>query len=167
MAKYRVCGGLAMTPEREMRLLREMSGKGWHVKAMKGIWYQFEEGIPQDLEYALNLESRVNAEMLSFYKASGWEPVIVHEGYQIFRAPAGTTPIFSDTESEVDVITRSRRLTGRWAAVFGILLLLWLGIMQVLDAKLLEPLILILFFVPFVFTFLPYLGYTRTLRKLK
>lgn len=37
MANYKMSGGLAMTPERDMKLLKDMSKKGWHLAGMKGI----------------------------------------------------------------------------------------------------------------------------------
>ena len=37
MAKYRLCGGLAMMAEHDMGMLKDMSAKGWHVSGRQKV----------------------------------------------------------------------------------------------------------------------------------
>ncbi|SHI66868.1 DUF2812 domain-containing protein [Lutispora thermophila] len=167
MAKYKMCSGLAMMPEHDMKLLKDMSKKGWHLVGMKGLLYRFEKGDPCDYDYALNMELTIDKDMLSYYEASGWHPVVIGPGYQIFRAKEGTVPIFSDKASEEEVLLRNQKQSGKWASVFGILLAAWLIIMRMIDLGFIESIVLIAISTCFVFTFLPYLGFSRSLRKLR
>ncbi|MGP6138593.1 DUF2812 domain-containing protein [Jeotgalibaca sp. A127] len=167
MRKYKLAGGFAMSPEREVKLFKEMSKKGWHLDAVKGLFYRFEKGTPHDYHYALNAEMKTNQEMLVFYKASGWEPVLIGEGYQVFRAEPGTPPIFSDKESQMEVLERNQVMSGKHARLFGVLLVIWMVISGLIDLGVLEVIGMVVLMVGFIFTLFPYLGFTRSLKKLK
>ena len=165
--KYKMCSGLAIMPEHDMKLLKDMSKKGWHLVGMKGLLYRFEKGEACDYDYALNTEMVIEKDMLSYYEASGWYPVVIEPGYQIFRAKEGTVPIFSDKASEEEVLEKNQKHTGKWASVFGILLAAWLIIMNIINLGFIKVVVLIALNTCFVFTFLPFLGFSRSLRKLR
>jgi hypothetical protein len=119
--KYHIGYGLAVMPNRDLNIFRDMSNKGWHVCGTSGILYRFEHGEPHDYDYALNFEDTVDAEMLSLYEAGGWTPIIVVSGvvgYQIFRAEVGTPHIFSDVDSEIEVLRKNCRFYGKWSLIF-------------------------------------------------
>lgn len=162
-----MCGGLAMMPNRDMRLLKDMSKRGWHLVELKGIFYRFEEGEPCDYDYTLNTEMEVEKDMLSYYEASGWSPVVIGPGHQIFRAKEGTKPIFSDRESEEDVLQRNQKMSGKWASIFGILLIVWFLATNVIDLGFITVLVMMALIICFVFTFFPYMGFSRSLRRLR
>ncbi len=168
MAKYRMSGGLAMMPKRDMKLLKDMGKNGWHLVGIKGKLYQFEEGEPCDYDYALNTEMKTDKDMLSFYEASGWCPVVVCPGYQIFRAKEGATPIFTDTDSEEEVLQRNQKISGKWASVFGILLVLWSVVANTLDLGFVTVMIVLApLYVCFALAFCPFVGYSRSLKRLR
>lgn len=168
MAKYRLSGGLAMAPESDMALLKKMSRQGWHVTGMRGISYRFEKGVPHDYDYSLNLEKRINPEMMSIFEASGWTPVVAVNGFQIFRAEAGSPPIFSDVESEIELLAKNRQLYGKCSLV-----LLSALIICIITAKWMEWNLFIftgvglVLVVCFIFTFFPFIGFSRSLHKKK
>jgi hypothetical protein len=166
MTKYRMCGGFAMTPKRDMKMLSKMSKKGWHLSKMQGIFYCFEKGEPHDYNYSLNLEISTTPEMLSFYEASGWTPIVVENGHQIFRAESGTAPIFSDAESEIEVLNKNRHWSGKYALLFAALITICVILSSLIESIIFAILSLIVF-VLFIFTFLPYIGFTFSLYKLK
>ncbi len=169
--KYRMCSGLAMSADKDMKMLAKMSGKGWHLKRMKGVfWYQLEKGEPGNYQYALNMEMEITPEMMELYEKSGWTPVIAEPGAQIFRAEAGTAPIFSDTVSEIEMLSKNRKWCAKGAVLFGILLLIffWLGNVSEIEAVRFAAIVLTLLgMVGFVFTFLPVLGYSLSIYKKK
>lgn len=167
MTKYKICGGLAMMPEHDMKLLKDMSKKGWHLVGMKGIFYRFEEGEPCDFDYALNSEMEIEKDMLSYYEASGWSPVVICPGYQIFRAKEGTNPIFSDRSSEEEVLQKNQKLSGKWASIFGVLLVVWFIAANLIDLGFFTIMVMVVLIICFVFTFFPYVGYSRSLGKLR
>lgn len=165
MAKYRFSSGLAMAPERDLRMLADMSRQGWHLSQIEGIRYRFEQGEPADFIYALNFEVNPDADMLSFYQASGWTAIVSEKGYQIFRAKAGTPPIFSDRESKDEVLHKSRRHAAKGALISGLMLLLWGLVAPGRVPELLEIVVMVILMVAFVFTFLPFLGFSRSILK--
>lgn len=168
MAKYKLAGGFAITPEREIKLFKEMSNKGWHLTGMKGsLLYLFEKGEPYSYDYALNFEDEIDQDMLAYYEASGWSPVIIIYGIQVFRAKAGTTPIFSDQESQIEVLEKNWRFCGKWASIFGIMLFIWFWISNIFDLGLVTMGVMIALFTCFVFTFFPFVGFTRSLKRLQ
>ncbi|WP_410512879.1 DUF2812 domain-containing protein [Paenibacillus sp. BR2-3] len=168
MAKYRMSGGLAMAPVSDMNLLKKMSQKGWHVTGMRGIFYRFEKGLPHDFDYSLNLEERINPEMMSFYEASGWTPIVAESGYQIFRAKAGSSPIFSDSESEIELLSRNRQQYGKWSLVPMSLMIVFIIVANWIewDTFIFTGLGLFMF-VCFIFTFLPFIGFSISLHRRK
>lgn len=167
MAKYRLCSGFAMAPEKDMKMLQSMSKKGWHLKGMKGMFlYEFEKGEPHEYQYALNLEMDVNEEMLSMYKASGWTPIVAATGAQIYRAEVGTTPIFSDKVSELEMLESNRGFCGKWAVVFALFLVAALLLANVMQ-NIVFDIIVLPIMVAFIFTFMPFVGFQISIAKLK
>lgn len=123
MAKYRLCGGLAMMAEHDMGMLKDMSAKGWHVSGLSGgLFYRFEQGVPHDFDYAVGFERDFTPEVQKLFRAGGWHPVIAAPGWQILRAEAGETPLFTDEESKEEALRAVRARTGRWALVWAALL---------------------------------------------
>jgi len=106
--KFILGSGIAISPEKDMALFKKMSEQGWHLNGTLLWWYRFHQGEPTDYDYASNMELKVTKEMLSIYKDSGWMPIIAVDGFQIFRAKAGTTPIFSDRDSEIEALEETR-----------------------------------------------------------
>lgn len=104
MKKYRASNGWAVNPDKDMRMLEEMSTKGWHLTGMRGIWYVLEKGEAHSYIYNLNMEKNTTSDMLSIFKNSGWTLIFAAEGCQIFRAESGTTPIFTDNESKLEAL---------------------------------------------------------------
>lgn len=170
MAKYKMCKGLAISPEKDMQLLKDMSKKGWHLSGMSafGFLYRFEQGEPCDYDYALNMEKELDQDMLAYYEASGWSPIVVYSGLQIFRAKEGTTPIFTDQESEEELIRRNKKTYGIWASIFALLLVGWIFLIGFLDLMpIIDLVILTALIICFLFTFLPFLGFCKSLFKFR
>lgn len=171
MNKYRVSNGLAVMPDSDMKMLHKMSLKGWHVTGMSGIHYRFEQGEPHSYIYNLNMEKEADEEMLALYKASGWEPLIIGTGLQIFRAEEGTTPIFSDAQSKIEVLEDRRKFYGKATIIIAILLIAaFLATLFFEGATWLEITLLIALFLcwmVFVSAVLPFIGLCLSIRKLK
>ncbi len=162
--KYRMGHGLAISPERDMQMFAEMSARGWHLTDNSGVFYRFEKGESHRYIYNMNLEPETDEEMRTLYEESGWTPVIMEKGMQIFRAEEGTPPIFSDTESKVELMEKERRIFGFYALGWGIAL----AAVIVLSFFCSSPLCLIpllLCWVQFVFGLFPFVGLCRLIRK--
>ena len=143
MAKttYRMCGGLAIMPGHDMAMLKRMSAKGWHVRGInRALLYRFERGEPHDYDYAVDFQRDFSEEARELYGLGGWEPVVLGSGWQIVRAEAGTTPLYTDDDAEAETLRESRS----WACLA----------------------LCVAFAAGFVFSLFPFVGYTRSLRKI-
>lgn len=109
----------------------------------------------------------IDNDMLSFYEASGWSPVVLGTGYQIFRSKAGAAPIFSDKDSEEEVLLRNQKISSKWASVFGILLVFWFIATSVIDLGFITVIVMMGLVICFIFTIFPYVGFSRSLKKLR
>lgn len=174
MSKYRLCGGLALMPNRDMALLKRMSQKGWHVCGMSAsCLYRFEQGEPQDYDYAVDLQRDFTPEVQDIYRAAGWQSVVAAPGWQIVRAEAGTTPLYTDAESQADTLRENRMRAGRSAlvcafvAVLAFVLEAWFSSQNNELASTICFVVLALAGSGFVITFLPFIGYTLSCAKIR
>jgi len=122
--KYILGNGIAISPEKDMALFKEMSKQGWHMNGTWLWWYRFEKGEPAAYDYASNMESKVTSNMLSIYEESGWCPIVACNGFQIFRAIEGATPIFSDLDSEIEAFEEVRRDTLKSVILWGLAMII-------------------------------------------
>ena len=174
MAKYRLCGGLAMMAERDMGMLKDMSAKGWHVSGLSGgLLYRFEQGAPRDFDYAVSFVLDFTPDVQELFRAGGWHPVVTGSGWQVLRAEAGATPLFTDEESKEESLRAIRARTGRWALVWTILSAALLAAEAFLDAQGAEVVAAACLVgavasgAGLVCTALPFLGYSFSLRRLR
>ena len=166
--KYVMGSGIAISPEKDMALFKKMSNQGWHMNGTMMWWYRFEKGEPTDYDYASNMEAKVTKDMLSIYEESGWFPIVACNGFQIFRAVSGATPIFSDVESEIEALEEIKRNTVKGAVIWGVsVILIRLAISMFADTGSLLWVILTVLFVfcifPFVANLLSFFGIGKML----
>ena len=176
MAKttYRMCGGLAIMPGRDMAMLKRMSAKGWHVTGINGaLLYRFERGEPCDYDYAVDYQRDFSEEARELYGLGGWQVVAAGPGWQIVRAEAGAVPLYTDDEAKEETLAASRKGLGWAALACGAAAALLLALEARFSARGDELLSLaclvacIAFAAGFVLSFLPFVGYTRALRKIR
>lgn len=168
MRKYRFCSGLALFPDKDMKMLHEMSLQGWHLTGMSELRYRFEQGEPHSYIYAVNYEEDVTEEMISLYKESGWEIVMCETGCQICRAEEGTAPIFSDTESHIEVIAKQRKLCGKVASMSLLVVavsVIWIAWRK--DDSFFIWLLMMLGVMMTIFSGFPFIGFTAIMNKLR
>lgn len=117
MARYRLCGGLAIMPEHDMAMLADMSARGWHLSGFScGILYRFEAGEPHAYDYAVDFQRDFSAEAQELYRIGGWQSVALGSSWQIVRAEAGAVPLYTDDDAQAETIGASRAGLG-WAAL--------------------------------------------------
>lgn len=162
--KYRMGNGLAISPEKDMRMFAEMSAKGWHLEESSGLCFRFAKGEPHRYIYALNMDEDTDETMYETYAQCGWTPVIKEKGMHIFRAEEGTPPIFSDKESKLEILEKQRRKLGIYALVWSIITVLLLIIGDMTQSMLLQILSLI-GLMHVIFGAFPFLGLCRQIRE--
>lgn len=164
--KYRLGYGLAIKPEKDMEMFSSMSEKGWHLTDQGGFLYRFEQGEPQKYIYTLNTDSDISEDMYITYEKCGWTPVIKVKGMHIFRAKPGTPDIFSDTESELELLVKECHKFGIYALVAGIILAV-VFVLSRLFESFWWSIPLVICWCQFVFGFFPFVGLCRQIKKKK
>ncbi len=174
MAKYRMCGGLAMMSGHDIGMLANMSAQGWHVSGLTcGFLYRFEQGSPHAYDYAVDFQRDFTPEAQEIFRMGGWQPVLVAPGWQILRAESGTVPLYTNDESKEETLSRSRASMGKTALVCFVAALLFAALESWFSAQGNELgssaflILLVAAAAGFVCSFMPFLGYTRTLRKIQ
>jgi len=107
-SKYVMISGLAFSEESDMERLKKYASQGWILEdIIGGFFYKLKKDKPQDIVYNLDYQTDANEEYLTIFKEAGWKLVVsVEKQMHIFSAQAGTKPIYSDCESEIDKYTR-------------------------------------------------------------
>lgn len=174
MARYRLCGGLAIMPEHDMAMLADMSARGWHLSGFScGILYRFEAGEPHAYDYAVDFQRDFSAEAQELYRIGGWQSVAMDSSWQIVRAEAGTVPLYTDDDAQAETIGASRTGLGWAALVCALAAALLFALQARLSVQGNVPgswaclAACAVFAAGFVFSFFPFVGYTRSLRNMR
>ncbi|WP_040226977.1 DUF2812 domain-containing protein [Bhargavaea cecembensis] len=116
--KYITSGGLAFSEEKDMKKLQRFSREGWHLKDFAFMGYTLEKGEPADFIYSIDyrtLEDGEEDEYLDVFDSSGWSHVASAATIHLFRAPAGTKPLYTDRETTVEKYGRNSAWIGKAA----------------------------------------------------
>ena len=170
---YRMCGGLAIMPARDMAMLKRMSAKGWHVTGInRALLYRFEQGEPHDYDYAVDYQRDFSLEAEELFRLGGWRSAVVGPGWQILRAEAGAVPLYTDDDAEAETLAASRKGLG-WAALLCALAATLIFALEARFSARGEGLLslaclvaCVVFSAGFVFSLFPFIGYTRALHKI-
>ncbi len=166
--------GFAFSEESDMEKLKEYARKGWILEdIVGGFFYKLRKDKSQDIIYNLDYQTEANEEYFTIFKEAGWNCIVSIENYMhIFSAQAGTKPIYSDCESEIDKYTSIRNQT-RKGTLYSLILAIALMGLLVVSLVAIKPIFLIIvglliidIFV-FVFNFMPYLAYSSRIKQIK
>ncbi len=157
-----------------MEKLKEYARQGWILEdIVGGFFYKLRKDKSQDIIYNLDYQTEANEEYFTIFKEAGWSRIVSVENYMhIFSAQAGTKPIYSDCDSEIDKYTSIRNLT-RKGTLYSLILAIALIGLIVVSLVAIKPIFLIIvglliidIFV-FVFNFMPYLAYNSRIKQIK
>ncbi len=166
--------GFAFSEESDMEKLKEYARQGWILEdIVGGFFYKLRKDKSQDIIYNLDYQTEANEEYFTIFKEAGWNLIVSVENYMhIFSAQAGTKPIYSDCDSEIDKYTSIRNLTRKGTLYSLILAIALIGLLFV-SLVAIKPIFLIIvglliidIFV-FVFNFMPYLAYNSRIKQIK
>ena len=121
-SKYIVSGGIAFSEKKDLKILKKYAAKGWIAKRYKGMGYELEEGEPEIVDYSIdvrNLTPEDEEEYFAMFEFAGWQHVCSNYNTHLFKAPVGTTPIYSDTTSKSEKLLRLRKsiMPAMWLTV--------------------------------------------------
>lgn len=155
-------GGLAFTEGNDMENLRKNSLKGWHLKKFSFLGYQLEKGEPDDVIYAIDyhlLEEEEQLEYFHMFELTGWEHVCSEHDMHIFKAPHGTMPIYTDSDTTKEKYRRLRKPLQKWTISIFIMLLLF-GFIRSITSGIIQTVsewalyVILVLFIPLVMTFI-------------
>lgn len=172
--KYVMISGLAFSEESDMEKLKNYASQGWILEGIiGGFFYKLKKDKPQDIVYSLDYQTGTNEEYFTIFKEAGWNHVVsVENQMHIFSAQAGTKPIYSDCESEIDKYINVRNQTRKgtlYSIIIAIVLmgLLFVSIIAIRPIFLIILGLLIADFCVFVFNFMPFLAYSSRIKQIK
>lgn len=173
-SKYVMINGLAFSEESDMEKLKNYASQGWILEdIVGGFFYKLRKDKPQNIVYNLDYQTETNEEYFTIFKEAGWKLVVSVENYMhIFSAQAGTKPIYSDCESEIDKYTSIRNRTRKGTLYSLILAIVLMGLLVVslIAIRPIFPIILGLLIIDifvFVFNFMPYIAYNTRIKQIK
>ncbi|MBU3091058.1 DUF2812 domain-containing protein [Clostridium sp. CF011] len=173
-SKYVMISGLAFNEEGDMEKLKNYASQGWILEdIVGGFFYKLRKDKPQNIVYNLDYQTETNEGYFTIFKEAGWKLVVSIENYMhIFSAQAGTKPIYSDCESEIDKYTSIRNRT-RKGTLYSLIIAIALMGLLVVSLIVIKPIFLIILglliidiFI-FVFNFMPYLAYNSIIKQIK
>lgn len=170
--KYVAIGGFAFTEESDMKKLSNYARKGWILDyIVGGFFYKLRKGTPQNIIYTLDYQDNVDEEYFSIFKEAGWELVVsIGNKMNIFSAPVGTKPIYSDMDTEMEKYKIMKEQTKRgtvYSLLIGVILVISM-IVSVIAVKSIFLILLGLFIIDiivFIFNFMPYLAYNDRVKQ--
>lgn len=170
--KYVAIGGFAFTEESDMKKLSNYARKGWILDSIVGgFFYKLRKGTPQNIIYTLDYQDSADEEYFSIFKEAGWDLVVsIGNKMNIFSAPVGTKPIYSDMDTEMEKYKIMKEQTKRgtvYSLLIGVILVISM-IVSVIAVKSIFLILLGLFIIDiivFIFNFMPYLAYNDRVKQ--
>lgn len=110
--KFVASGGIAFSEKQDLKVLKKFAAKGWIVKRHKGLGYELEKGGPELVDYGIDIRNLADGdkdEYFAMFEFAGWEHVSSSYDTHLFKAPVGTTPIYSDNTSKAEKLLRLRK----------------------------------------------------------
>jgi len=173
--KYMGSGGLAFTEQGDMRRLSKYARRGWLLESFAPFGYKLRKSEPQNIVYSVDFHMNVDEEYYSIFESAGWTYVCsAGNGFHIFRAEAGTAPIYSDKGTLIDKYEREKKVMGKAALPVLIALIIFI-VARVLSLNGWLPEIVGIFSLCLgigslfilIFPGMPYIAYRFKLNKLK
>lgn len=172
--KYIMNMGLAFDEDKAISKLEKLGMHGWILESFShgGLFYKLRKSAPIEISYSIDYQKTASSEYFDLFKAAGWSHVVTAgNDIHIFSAPKGTTPIYSDKESEADKYMDTRSTLGKGLIVALISTILFTILTLVTDENMALNLTFFILLVLSVVITIPclmtYIGFTHRIHKLK
>ncbi|NFQ04065.1 DUF2812 domain-containing protein [Clostridium sporogenes] len=166
--KYVMIGGFAFSEESDMEKLRNYAKNGWILESIVGgFFYKLRKDEPQDIIYSLDYQTDVNEEYFHMFKEAGWNIVIsLGNEMHIFSAQYDTKPIYSDFESNLGKYISMQNTVGK-SSIYSLIVGIILIILSFFINNIFLTGLLLIDFIVFIFSFMPYVAYSYRIKKMK
>ena len=114
---YKLGNGLAFSENKDMKLCEEMAAEGYVLTTVNNLgFYKFERAEPEDCVYSVDYTDLTPCaegfgEYIELFETGGWKHVFSCDGTHWFKAPRGTTPIYTDSASLSEKHAKMRRFS--------------------------------------------------------
>lgn len=99
---YRLGSGLAFSEQRDLSMMEKMAAEGYHLVGSTFFFFKFKKGKPETVTYSLDLAQPEDLEEYkNIFAAGGWQHVLSLGYLHFFKAPKGTTPIYTERDGEI------------------------------------------------------------------
>ncbi|MCL2828514.1 MAG: DUF2812 domain-containing protein [Oscillospiraceae bacterium] len=122
---YMFGNGLAFSEEKDMQFCEELAAEGYALVAVNGFgYYKFKRTQPEAWSFSVDYSDVAPAgdgfaDYIAIFQSGGWEYICSCDTIHWFRAPVGTTPIYTDNTSLAQKYEKLRRHSV-WSAVTGL-----------------------------------------------
>jgi hypothetical protein len=143
--RYRFGNGAAFFENRDIRMMEKMALEGYALQGANSLgFYRFEAAPPEAVTYSIDFsEVRAGTEefkaYLEVFKGSGWEHVFSSANFHWFKAPKGTTPLYTDKASESLKYMSMFRFSRKYAMICLLLALAFFVMSLILDKAISLP----------------------------
>jgi len=109
--------GLAFSESRDIEMCDRMAAEGYALVSVNKLGvYKFERAEPEEFGYSVDYSDvkpgkEGFAEYLEIFESGGWKYVCSCEIFHYFKAPKGTTPIYTDNANLAQKYERIRKHT--------------------------------------------------------
>ncbi len=168
MTTRRLGHGMAVAPEKNLALFSDMAARGQALVGVSalGFLWKFKPAPAEDAVFALDYTDTPDEDYLAVFKAAGWQHVISIGDMQVFKAPPGTRPIYTERQGERETLTAKARQLGRASIVWLVLIMAALAVHFALEPpRWVDSILYLVTIIPFIFSVIPWIGYRRLLRK--
>lgn len=122
---WKLGNGLAFSENKDMKMLEQMQAEGYSLCCVnRAGFYKFELSQPEEASYSVDyLHAKPGSEeyagYIEIFESAGWEHVCSSGDYMHwFKAPKGTTPIYTDNDSLLTKYQKMRKISV-WCVVGG------------------------------------------------
>lgn len=167
--RYVMMRGLAFSETSDMKTLQNLAQDGWQLEGISFcIMFRLRKAEPEQVEYSMDYREDADEDYFEYFRATGWEPVLSAGHIHIFKAPPGTRPLYTDSQTIWEKYSIEKRRFGRYTLFSLPLVALIFVMVALVEAPpdwlyILPPLLI----APFTVSFMTYLGYVTQLAKLK
>ena len=84
--------------------LEQYSKQGWHFDKNLIYFFRLKKGEEKNYQYKFIYDKKFNKEIEQYYNEAGWQIISNGGFYRLARGEEGSTPIFTDIDSELEIM---------------------------------------------------------------
>ena len=132
--KYKFGNGLAFSEEKDIRMLESMAAKGYAFQKVNCLgFYKFAAAEAEDWVYSIDYSAVKKkdpgfGQYVEFFEAGGWRYITSMDYIHYFKAPKGTTPIYTDGSSRAEKYEIMGKFCLRMSLIAGLIAAVFLGL---------------------------------------